>query len=225
MNIIKGLITKDLLQLKNYRKTLILFIFVFLCTGLIQENANGVIAMTSIMLTLGFGMFGVATFNYDEQAKTNGYILTFPLSKKEIVLSKYILIICATIIGAILGMILSIIINVVMSFKIPNIYELITTILAGILGIGIIEAIQIPCIYKWGAEKGRIQIFVIAAIIVLLIGGFFLIGNEMNIKLPIENMLSIVMNYLPIILILATIIIYYISYRISIRIYNNIENL
>lgn len=223
MNIIKGLITKDLLQLKNYRKTLILFIFVFLCTGLIQENMNGVIAMTSIMLTLGFGMFGVATFNYDEQAKTNGYILTFPLSKKEIVLSKYILIICATIIGAILGMILSIIINVVMSSQIPNIYELITTILAGILGIGIIEAIQIPCIYKWGAEKGRIQIFVVAALIVLLIGGFFFIGNEMNIKLPIENMLNIVINYLPVILILATIIIYYISYRISIKIYNNKE--
>lgn len=39
--------------------------------------------MITVMLILGFGMFGMATFNYDEQSKADGYILTFPVTKKK----------------------------------------------------------------------------------------------------------------------------------------------
>ena len=77
MKIISGLITKDLLQLKSYRKTLIIFILIFVFTGIEQETTKGVGVMIAVMLTFGFGMFGMATFNYDEQSKTDRYILTF----------------------------------------------------------------------------------------------------------------------------------------------------
>lgn len=73
----------------------------FVLTGIAQETTKGVSVMVAVMLTLGFGMFGMATFNYDEQSKTDRYLLTFPLTKKEILLSKYILVILSTVIGAI----------------------------------------------------------------------------------------------------------------------------
>ena len=101
MNVINGLITKDLLQLKSYRRTLIIYTLIFVLTGIAQETTKGVSVMVAVMLTLGFGMFGMATFNYDEQSKTDRYLLTFPLTKKEILLSKYILVILSTVIGAI----------------------------------------------------------------------------------------------------------------------------
>ena len=107
MKFLSGLITKDLLQLKSYKKTLIIYILIFVLTGFAQETTKGVGVMIAVMLTLGFGMFGMATFNYDEQAKTDRYILTFPLNKKEILVSKYVLIIGSTIIGAIVGIIAS----------------------------------------------------------------------------------------------------------------------
>ena len=223
MKIISGLITKDLLQLKSYRKTLIIFILIFVLTGIAQETTKGVGVMIAVMLTLGFGMFGMATFNYDEQSKTDRYILTFPLTKKEILISKYILIISSTIIGAIVGIIASFLIVFTIDKQIPSLYDYINVALGGIFGVGLIEAIQIPCVYKWGAEKGRIQVFLVAAIIILLIGGIFWVGESANINLPISNILNTIINFLPAILILATIIIYYISYRVSYRIFKNKE--
>lgn len=223
MEYIRGLITKDLLQLKSYRKTLIIFILIFILAGIAQETTKGVGVMITIMMTFGFGMFGVAAFNYDEQSKTDRYILTFPLTKKEILIAKYVLIISSTIIGAIVGIIASFLIVFIIDKQIPSLYDYINVALGGIFGVGLIEAIQIPCVYKWGAEKGRIQMFIVTAIIILLIGGIFWVGESANINLPISDILSTIINFIPAILILATLIIYYISYRVSYRIYKNKE--
>lgn len=222
MNILKGLIIKDLLQLKSYKKTLIMFIMIFLITSLTQENVEDV-SMLIIMLTLGFGMFSIATFNYDEQAKADRYILTLPLTKKDIVLSKYILVICSTIVGAILGMIASFVIIFAMSKEMVNIKDMISLGLGGILGIGIVEAIQIPCIYKWGAERGRIQLLIVVAIITLLVGGLFFLGDKMNINLEENCVMDMLSNFLPIILVAITAIIYYFSYKVSYKIYSKKE--
>lgn len=223
MNIISGLIIKDLLQLKSYRKTLIIFILIFVFSGIAQETTKGVGVMIAVMLTLGFGMFGMATFNYDEQSKADRYILTFPLTKKEILISKYILIISATIIGAVVGIIASSLLVFIIDKQLPDLYDYINVALGGILGVGLIEAIQIPCVYKWGAEKGRIQMFIVAAIIMLLIGGIFLMIQNANVNIPVNNILKMINDFLPIILILGTLIIYYISYKVTYRIYKNRE--
>ena len=106
MSKIKGLIIKDLLQLKSYKRTLIVFILVFVATSIAQEQTRNLL---TIMITLGLGMVGIATFSYDEMAKADKYILTLPVTKKEVVLAKYILIVWSTIVGAILGVILNII--------------------------------------------------------------------------------------------------------------------
>lgn len=151
MNVIKGLITKDILQLKNYKKTLIVFILIFTLTSISEKT--GVENMLAIILTLGFGMFSMASFNYYELNKTDRYILTLPLTKRQVILSKYILVICSTIIGSIIGIILGCIVTLVINKQFPNIGELISVGLGGIFGIGLIQAIQIPCVYKWGAKK------------------------------------------------------------------------
>ncbi len=221
MNVIKGLITKDILQLKSYKRTLIIFIIIFTLTSISGEGGIGNIL--AIMLTLGFGMFSMASFNYDEFNKADRYILTLPLTKKEVVLSKYILVICSTVIGSIIGTILSYIFTFVMSKEMPNIEELIAIGLGGILGIGLVEGIQIPCIYKWGAEKGRIQMVIVTAIVALLAGGIMFIAEKANIQLPANNILNILNTFLPLIFIGITIIIYYISYRVAYKIYSKKE--
>lgn len=221
MNVIKGLITKDILQLKIYKRTLIIFIIIFTLTSISGEGGIGNIL--AIMLTLGFGMFSMASFNYDETNKADRYILTLPLTKKEVVLSKYILVICSTVIGSIIGMILSYIITFTITKQMPNIEEIISVGLGGILGIGLVEGIQIPCVYKWGAEKGRIQMVIVTAIVGLLAGGIIFIGEKANIQLPANNILNILNTFLPLIFIGLTIIIYYVSYRVAYKIYDKKE--
>ena len=223
MNTIKGLMIKDLLQMKSYKKTLLIFIVVFILTAMSNEDISSFIQILTVMITLVFGMVGIATFSYDQMSKADKYILTLPLSKKEVVKSKYIFTICSSLIGAVLGLIISLIIAIVIKNQNINIEDMISTVLGGILGIGIIEAIQIPCIYKWGAEKGRIQIYIIALVIALIAGGIVYVGEKMNINIPINNILDILNNLLPYILLVTIVVIYYVSYKISYKIYSKKE--
>lgn len=220
----KGLIIKDLLQLKSYLRTLIVFIFIFVFVSLEPQNTN-TDGLLILMMTLGLGMFGMATFSYDEMAKANKYILTFPLTKKEIVLSKYILQFILTISGAILGMILTIIISLSLNKGMPNFIDLISIALGGMFGIGLVESIQMPCIYKLGAEKGRIYMFIITIIIAFIAGGIVMLGekiiNFFSINLSsINNIIEVIF---PIILLGLIVFEYFISYKISYKIYSKKE--
>lgn len=216
MKEIKGLMIKDLLQLKSYKRTLFVFVFVFIASSIAQEHTRNVLA---VMMTLGLGMFGIATFSYDEMAKADKYILTLPVTKKEVVLSKYVLVISATIIGAILGIIVTIIVTFAMQKQLPDILELLSLGVGAIFGVGTVEAIQIPCIYKYGAEKGRIQIFIFILIFALIIGAIVFVGEKLSISFSTNNWVEILLNFLPIVLILVTAVIYYTSYQISYKIY------
>ena len=95
--------------------------------------------------------------------------------------------------------------------------SLFSTTIGSMFGIALIQAIQIPSIYKWGAERGRIQMFVILIAIAVL--GTLLFGALKEIDFTfLANMFN---QYGLIIIILLTIIIYFISYKISLKIYKN----
>lgn len=219
---IEGLIIKDLLQLKTYRKTLISFIVIFSITPILQYTGGGgegIFNMLPIMITLGFGMFSIASFNYDEAAKADRYIKSLPISSKEIVLSKYILTICATILGGILGILLAFIISSIFAKEYD--IEIIVQALGGILGMSIVEAIQIPCIYRFGAEKARMQIFLVMVILfvigALLVGGLIYWVQRLDIEtMKIEALM-------PLIFAGFTALVYKVSYNISYKIYEKKE--
>ncbi len=222
---IKGLLKKDLYNLASYKTSLI--ITVLLCgiaiIGTESINFGPIIICTII------GMISLSTFNYDEISKSNKYILTLPTNRKEIVKEKYILSIGATILGGILGFLLTIIIANVLNYVgtgnlISIDYEsLVITTIAGMWGIALIQAIQIPSIYKWGAEKGRIQMFILLFILILAIAfigfGVAKLGLNINIEM-IENFMN---NFGLILLIALMIIMYFISYKISYKIYSRKE--
>lgn len=220
MNAIKGLILKDLAQLKSYKKTLITFIIILFIYSVTQENLESLVNMIVVILTLGFGMFAVGSFSYDEYAKSDRYILTLPVTKRDVVFAKYLLVISSSLIGATLGMTLGFII---MLFNNSIDGGLLFSLASGsFFGISLIECLQIPCIYKWGVEKGRIQIFIIS---------FVLIGlGALLMTLPIDfakifnfKNMDLLIKMLPFILLLLSLAFYYISYKVSINIYNKKE--
>lgn len=225
MNMIKGLIKKDLYNLSSYKTSLI--IVIIFCGIAIIGTGN--INLGPIIICTIIGMISLSTFSYDEISKSNKYILTLPTNRKEIIKAKYILAVGSTILGGILGIILTIIIanimNYVRSEKLIDLnYEsLITTTIGGMFGISLIQAIQIPSIYKWGAEKGRVQMFILVFILIVLVAGvgYLIMKSSFNIDLAkIENIMQ---QYGLILLLALMAVMYYISYKVSNKIYNKKE--
>ena len=222
---IKGLLKKDLYNLSSYKASLIIIIL-FCGIAIIGTDA---INLAPIIICTIVGMISLATFSYDEMAKSNKYILTLPTNRKEIVKEKFILAIGSTILGGILGLTLTIIVTNVMNYLRPeNIINidyksLFTTTIGGMWGISFIQAIQIPSIYKWGAEKGRIQMFILVFALIVIIAGVGFLIMKSGININMEMLESFFSRYGLIMLAVSMIIMYYISYKISYKIYSNKE--
>ena len=222
---IKGLLKKDLYNLSTYKASLII---VILFCGIAIIGTEAVTFGPMIICSI-IGMISLSTFSYDEISKSNRYILTLPTSRKEIVKEKFILAIGSTILGGILGLLLTIIVINVMNYLRPeniiNIdYEsLIITTIGGMWGTALIQSIQIPSIYKWGAEKGRIQMFILLFVLIVIVFGIAFLLMKANFNINVEMIESFMNKYGLILLAFLMIIMYYISYRISYKIYKNKE--
>lgn len=218
MNKIKGLLTKDLLELKAYKKNFILSVVIYILIIISNSNNSNFIIMGSSMIVFLFSIYSIATFSYDEKSSSNKYMLTLPLTKKDIVLSKYILVILSVLLGLITSIIIGVILYCADLIKTLKIEEMISSMLGIIFAFSIIHGLQIPCIYKYGAEKGRMQIYLIIMVVMLIIGGFYLLFPKIDF-----NFINKIEIVLPYIMLLLTIFNYYISYKISVKIYQKKE--
>ncbi len=222
---IKGLIKKDLYNLGSYKSSLIIMI-IFCAVAIIGTKA---VIYGPIIICTMIGMIALSTFSYDEISKANKYILTLPTNRKELVKEKFILAIGATIFGGILGILITIVVTKIMNYIQPintinlNYNDLLFSTIGGMFGISLIQAIQIPSIYKWGTEKGRIQMFILIFLLVLIISGigFLIMKSNININLDIfENFME---RFGMIFLVLLIGSMYFISYKASCKIYSNKE--
>ena len=222
---IKGLLKKDLYNLSTYKASLI--IIILFCGIAIIGTDTVTIAPTVICAIVG--MISLSTFSYDEMSKANRYILTLPTNRKELVREKYILAIGATLLGGILGMVLTIIVVNIMNYLRPeniinlDYQSLFIATMGGIFAISFLQAVQIPSMYKWGAEKGRIQMFILVLIIVAILGGIYFLINKTNINIDMEMINSFITKFGVCVLIVSTIVMYFISYKIAYKIYKNKE--
>ncbi len=222
---IKGLLKKDLYNLASYKTTLIIVVL-FCGIAIIGTDA---IYWGSVVIGIIVGMISLSTFSYDEMSKSNKYILTLPVTRKEIVLEKYVLAIGATILGSLLGFVLTLLIGNMMNYVRPdnvidiNIDTLLSTSIGGLFGVSLIQAIQIPSIFKWGAEKGRIQMFIVLFVIALIGAGVGFLIKESGLSVDIEKLENTLKSFGWIILVILSFIIYFISYKVSYKIYKNKE--
>ena len=126
----KGLIIKDILNLRNYMKQLILVFIFFVAYGIFLKNGVFVGSMITLMLSMQV----ITTMSYDEYAKWDKYALTMNINRKDIVLSKYVFFIMSIIIGIVVGIISSSLINIISDSNV-GIDEILVT------------SIMVPCIF------------------------------------------------------------------------------
>ena len=202
-----GLIKKDLLMIKNNLKLVGIIYIVFFIMALLGEvDISFAPALISVMLFM-------STFSYDEYNKLDAFAITLPNGRKNIVKSKYL----ATIILILISIIITVILNIAVGIINNNIdLENILSLMVGCcFGIILIESIVYPLIFKYGIEKGRIGLFVGTFGIVAIIG---LLSKIIKIDTP-TNLINFLDNYWFIIIPILLIIILFISYKISKKIY------
>jgi hypothetical protein len=204
----KGLILKDLLNLKSTFKMLGVMMLFFAVVFLPQGNG-----FIFGMIILMFAMMVVTTISYDDLAKWDAYALTMPVTRKEMVLSKYLVMAFLNTLGAVLSLIVGIVGSVIMrqSFDL----EILAIIGSVYLVAFIFGSVIIPLIYKFGTEKARLMLFLCA----LLPTALILLVEQFNVPLPTTGNPWIYLF----LLIAFSIVGVVLSYLISLKIYSQKE--
>lgn len=216
----KGLLYKDFITLKGYAKPILFMMAIFIAVSFVNEEY---LKMLTFMIPFIIIMMSINTFSYDIYTKWDSFSLTLPITKKDMVLSKYILAIILIILGSLIGLIVPILISLITSSAI-DIETLLSTIMGVAAGMSLVIIINFPLIFKFGPEKGRIYLFIGMFLISVIIAGIaFLFKEFLNGSYIINKSLPFITNYGWILLILIIFLLMFISYRISYNIYNKKE--
>lgn len=209
----KGLLLKDYINFKSYFKIYIIAIILFAIISILN-NSISLLSGITVFITI---MLITTSFTFDTSSKWNTFILTTPITRKDIVKGKYILTLIVGLIASFFTLTLTILINLTpFMANATTILEIciiaavtycITLIMMGIL---------LPFIFKFGPEKARIILFAGFALILLLI--YLLMPMIQTIPSDQNSLLYISLG-----LLLATILIYIGSYFITLKIFNNKE--
>lgn len=214
----KGLIIKDILNLRNYMKQLVLVFIFFMAYGIFFKNGTVVGSMINMMLSMQI----ITTISYDEYTKWDKYALTMDLNRKDIVLSKYVFFILCVIAGIIIGNIASLIINNIINkpFDINEEYA-ISIIVPGIFVI--LFSIVIPIVFKTSVEKARVIMIAVFFIPFILLSLFAKIVKNGTISILTIANLDMIFKFGLIGLIILDLVVLIISYKVSLSIYNKKE--
>jgi len=169
------------------------------------------------MIVLVFAMMVITTMSYDDLARWDTYALTMPISRKEVVLSKYLLLLMLDLTGVVLALALAFVGSFFRGTGIT--VETLLGILIVLMIAVIFGSVLIPMIYKFGTEKARLMIILCAAIptaVVLVLG-------QLNIPFPAIGNEETVFWTIMIAMAFISLVVFFASYFISVKIYQKKE--
>ncbi len=203
-----GFIKKDLAMIKSNFKLLGILIVTYSILGLLGKLD------ISFLLPFITVMIMISTFSYDNYNNWDAYSICLPKGRKNSVKAKYLATIIMILVISFITGIISLLISY-LNFKVINYEQILITLLGTIFGTLLVITFMYPIIYKYGIEKARISIFLIIFGLFILIG---FISKYIDFTF-ISNILSLLEYYIIPIIIILMILMVYISYKISARIF------
>lgn len=204
----KGLMIKDFFVIRKQAKVLVGLLIFYL----VYATATKAVSMLA-MITLLCVMMPITTMAYDEKNKWDKYVLSMPVSRRTLVLSKYFFGIMLDLTGIVLVALISMIM-VFFSDEMIITEVLLMSVTFGAIGL-VFLAIMLPILFKFGVEKGRLLMMLVIFTPVIL--GMLL--PKLGIAPPSEQTLKLLAYAAPVIIFFVVLI----SIKISIAIYNKKE--
>lgn len=211
----KGLLLKEFYTMKRYRNTFLLYLLLFGGMAIF----TGSIGMYSVMAVLFMTSIPLSSFNIDEACRWDKMAIASPISRRQIVASKYLLmLICALF--SIISAVAVVGIGTLVRPEQMDFLEGLISVAAGIGVMGTMMMILLPILFKVGAEKGRMMMALIfgGSFAVIMIGVMIMevTGIIGRASTSVEN--TVVFTSLVVVPVIA-LIGAFISYRVSCAIY------
>ena len=208
----KGLMTKDFLTVKKkYGLARLIMDFAIITALMIILEGAGAIYISFLLVPLEVASMLITLANSDEQWKWGKYAVALPVSKKQIVSSRY----AFAGIAAIIGLCVSLIVNTISYFCFPTyrfgFYLFIAV--ASFCVVLLFLAFILPSNYWMGVNAGFAVMFIMIILLVVL-GIWSKMTNNAIIGFIVDNFdLSMVIGFV------STIAIFALSYILSITLF------
>lgn len=208
----KSLVLKDLYNISHNFKSM-LFILAVLAVAIIPTSgAGGYIFACAIMCS----MMIVTTFSFDDSAKWSRYAMIMPISKRELVAGKFVVLSVFCVAGSLFGLLVGTtggIITRELSVGLSDVGELLLLTLAAWVISMVFGSMSIPLVFKFGAEKGRILLVVSFLVPAAICFGIYKLLTACGIALT-SQMLLILICCSPVIALLWSYGMYLVSYKV-----------
>lgn len=208
----KALIYKDLISIKN---ALLLQFVVIIGLGIYFYKENQLVLIPLFFILIPIILLGMV-FGIDNQYSTDKYLISSGISRKKIVFSRYTIIWFMSLFAIALSFVVGFNKNP-LTKEIP----LILILSALFFVTSIVGVVELPLMYKFGAEKARL-VFVILYFVVFAF--FSTISSNKEWLLEYVNKgLTMDKTLLSLLIFTITIIVHAISLIFSIKIFENKE--
>ncbi|HKM42043.1 MAG TPA: ABC-2 transporter permease [Methanocorpusculum sp.] len=167
---LSGFMLKDFLNLRPMTKTLVLMFFIF---GIVFIPLGNTMAIFFLLMIFA-ALLPMTTLSMDDMAKWDRYALTMPVTRKDIVKSKYLLMVLFYGVAVVISCIIAVISNYLIPAKATPFWFI---LLVGALGV-LYGSLLFPLLYKFGSEKARYMMFVLMVVVGLLLVGWFALFGE-----------------------------------------------
>ena len=212
----KSLILKDIYNIMHNMRSLALLLVLFIVLMVPQGGPSSYL-ITSCLLC---SMMVMTTFSFDNTSKWEKYALVMPITKKDLVAAKFLVLLLFCIFGVVSGLVLGVAGGLLFkSFHLNSADDWLMLLMVAAAGLAIgifFGSLVIPLLFKFGAEKARmLSIAAFAAPTAIGLGLYRLLAV---FGISISDKFVTKLLYLsPLLVILWA----YLMYRISLRIFQN----
>lgn len=200
----KGLILKDFYMIWKYQKSFFFLMIVFLGYS-VFDNGNPFFTLYPVVLA---AMIPMTLLSYDEKFGWHKYCDAMPITRAQFVSGKYIITLISVLALILVSGIIQLGSRLILGGDIAEVGAISFSMLC--IGLGI-PVLLLPPVFKLGTEKGRMFYYIIIGLVCAVAAiGMTLSGVENNIE----------MNISTIAIGIGVVVLFALSWLLSIKLYN-----
>lgn len=200
----KSLILKDMYNIGHNAKSMFFMLLVFAFVMIPFSSVEGYLFTSTILCS----MMTVTTFAFDDHSSWPRYAMVTPISKKDLVRSKFIVLLIFSAIGAVCGLIIGVIGGLLTKKLVVNTESFLSLLFLAFVALAVTEilgSMSVPLVFKFGAEKGRMLLLISFLVPVVIAVGIFQLLKVMGIILTdqtvfillcLSPVVALIWNYL-----------------------------